>query len=751
MKNKINTQLILGGILLGIMLLVMVFPGQITDNNPYSIDHFRTIYIDGKLTIDAAPYEPSPDFPLGSDDKGRDVYSIIIYGTRLTILLGILATIGKFIIALPLAINAGFGNQVSKSVIKQFSTVFSAIPALLISIIILRLNFFASLDKVNSILAFTIVLSFVGWPKLGSIITERVEAINAQSFIRSEIAIGKKRRKIAIENIIPHLAPELIVLFFMEIARALSMIMQLGIFSLFVGNLHIIKSTDMGTITYYDMSFEPEWASLLSTSRNLINAAPWTIIFPALAFFISVLAFNMFGEGLRRTMQSKDSKVIPSFRKLIALDIKGFFRGLSKNGKVKLAIAVVLIAAISLTAVAVNATHFDFEPNVDEIAQYDSVIIGTPEAQECAQMIEQRMIDLGIEPLKDTYAHSYDISPHCIVTNQSFVIDGNEMELEMGIDYAFKLANTLNVSGEVYDASRDDLYNIDNYSKFANKFILIDGDHYSDANITIIIDEIQMQTQISGVLKIKSPNDDLGNYIVNQGTGMLSLIISDQLAQTLIQNPNNQITINAETVSLNTTGNNVIGIYKSKDFEVNEEAILIGMNYNYISDDGKEILSFNLQLMEKFCSNQDNKRSIIFMFLDGTIDESTHGIHYISQNYPYSSAKTEVYMDLTGLHTAEFDSIVYSTEQAPVTRPISWNTGYQTSKELDSRGIETSPLDSILVDREYFFTENYSDNAMFWDKGVATIIMESNEVGKGQHDIYELGSIIMDVINKNIY
>ena len=91
--------------------------------------------------------------------------------------------------------------------------------------------------------------------------------------------------------------PETIVLFFMEIARVLAMMMQLGIFSVFVGNLRIIKDTE-GGVSYYDFSFEPEWASMLSTSRNAISVAPWAIIFPALAFFVSVLGFNLFGEGL---------------------------------------------------------------------------------------------------------------------------------------------------------------------------------------------------------------------------------------------------------------------------------------------------------------------------------------------------------------------------------------------------------------------------------------------------------------------
>lgn len=751
MKNKINVQLLLGGVLLGIILIVIVFPRLFTENNPYGLDFFRTTYIDGKLSIDPAPYEPSEDFPLGSDDKGRDVLSMIVYGTRLTILLGFLAAVGRFVISLPLAINAGFGNQVSKSVIKQFTTIFSAIPALLISIIILRLNFFTGLEKASSILAFTLVLSFVGWPKLASVITERVEEINAQSFIRSEIAIGKKRRKIALENVIPHLAPELIVLFFMEIARTLSMIMQLGVFSLYVGNLHVIKSTDFGNIVYYDMSFEPEWASLLSSSRNLVNAAPWVIIFPALAFFISVLAFNMFGEGLRKTMQSKDSKVIPSFRKLISLNFKGFFKGLNKQTWIKLGISAVLIAVIAFTAIAMKTSNFDFEQNIDEIAKYDQVIIGTPEAQDCAQMIEQRMIELGIEPLKGEYIHSYETSPHCIITDQSFIIDSYENQPELGVDYAFNMAETLSVSGKLYDATKEDLYNIDDYNVFTDKFILIDGNYYSNTAITAVTNDIQSHTTISGILKIKTQDEDLDNFIVKHNSSILSLLVSQDFAKTLIQNSDKYITISAETTELGSTGNNIIGIYKNDEFEINQEAVLIGMNYNYTSPQGMEMLSFNLQVMKNFCSLDDNKRSIIFMFLDGTIEENTHGIYHMSQNYPYSSGKTEVYLDLTGLTASNFDSLIYSKDQAPVTRPMSWFIGYQTQKELDSAGIETKNLDSVLVGREYFYTDSYADNAMFWDKGIATVIVESGEVGNRKHDIYELGSIIMDIVTKNIY
>ena len=131
---------------------------------------------DGKLITTPAPFSPSKDFILGSDDMGRDIYAYIIFGTRLTILLGVFVALGRFIIALPIALFAGFGNKTAKGVIKVFGVLFSAIPAVLISLIVLKMNFFVKLDRESSIMAFVLVLSLVGWPKISRLIMERVQS-----------------------------------------------------------------------------------------------------------------------------------------------------------------------------------------------------------------------------------------------------------------------------------------------------------------------------------------------------------------------------------------------------------------------------------------------------------------------------------------------------------------------------------------------------------------------------------------------
>ncbi len=170
-------------------------PETFVNRSPYTVQQIRFSNNEGASVIEAAPYPPSSEFKLGSDDLGRDILSFIVYGTRLTILLSVLMAIAQFLIAIPMALYGGFGNRVAKASILQFNVMFSAIPALLLSIILLKLDFFTGLDKWHSIFAFVLVLTAVGWPKLGNLILERVEVINQKAFIQGEVAIGKRRRK----------------------------------------------------------------------------------------------------------------------------------------------------------------------------------------------------------------------------------------------------------------------------------------------------------------------------------------------------------------------------------------------------------------------------------------------------------------------------------------------------------------------------------------------------------------------------
>ena len=751
--KKPNLPLILGTIILVVILLVMSFPDMFTDNSPYTIQLMRFIHEDGKLSAERAPFPPGEDYLLGSDDLGRDIFSYIIHGTRLTISLGVLIAVGQFMVAIPLALLGGFGNRFARSVIRQSNIIFSAIPALLISIILLKLRFIANLDKQSSIIAFVLILTAVSWPKLGSLVSERVEGILQQPFIRGEVAIGKRKFRIALENVLPHLGPELVILFFMEIARNLSMIMQLGIFSIFVGNLGLINDSSSGALINTDISFEPEWASMLSTSRTLVSTAPWAVIFPALAFFISVLGFNLFGEGLRNIIQRKDSRMPLVFRKLISFDLNYVWNMVDRKRKIRFAAAIIIVIG-SFTALSfANKGDYSINLESDPASYPQEAIIGSGGIEQVVESITERMVKLGIEPLREDYVMTYDIGPSFMIEDQRLGIDtGDEiLQLIPNADFKFTTSRSNEDHGFVYDATRVDLFNIEDFSGFADKFILIDKAFYNERSIDHFIGEVTEKVDIKGILLVAEKDERMDGFITDDRDELSVILVSRDIAGILESNPDSRISIYSSVKPLEPKGRNVVGILRGEDRNIGDEAIVVGMNYNYTRDDGSSLLQFNLELMERLCEQGGNKRSIIFMFLDGTIDEKRHGINYMVNDFPYSPNKVEVYLDLTGLVETGFDRVHFSSAQAPVTRQFAWSMGHHLQKILESKGLELTQLQTRSVDNEYYFTGSQADNAMFWERGIPTIHLLTGETGKRTRNIQEVGSILLEVINRNNY
>ncbi|MFO7612484.1 MAG: ABC transporter permease [Clostridia bacterium] len=751
--KRLNLPLIIGGVMLVLILAVIIMPGVFTDRSPYNMQQLRFFTENGKLIIERAPYPPSATFLLGSDDMGRDIYSYIIYGTRLTILLGVLAALARFLLALPLSLSAGFGSGAAKSIIKQFGIIFSAIPALLICIIVLQLDFFGGLDKRSSMIAFIMVLSIVGWPKIAGLMMERVDAINRQPFIKGEVAIGKKRLRIALENIFPHLAPEMIVLFFMEIARSLSMIMQLGIFSIFIGNLKFIMDTE-GGITFFDIGFEPEWAGMLSSSRNMISIAPWAVLFPALAFFISVLAFNLFGEGLRMAMQEKDSRIVPIFRKIISPDMKSIFGNRGKKSRHILVIAIMALILIFTVPALIGNNRYEFEYGDDEDILYESVMVGTADARKTAEIIADRMSGLGLEPLfKEGYETGYELGDSCLIKNYSFelILKTGMVYPEMNKDFRFLSAGNLEYSAKVTDLTNEDMFGIVGKGMPVGEFVLIDKSFYNDAAISYFLDGISKKTNAVGFILIEDNDTEIEGNVAQYDEDKVVISVTRELGELIKNSGEASVKISTSVELLGTTGLNISGIRKGADLYAGDEALIIGMGYNYTDEDGASVLDFNLGLMEKLCLDHDIGRSLIFMFFDGTASRELNGIFPMSADFPYSPAKVKLFIDLTGINRPDFDVFGYSSKQAPFTRTYAWSIGHILEQEFGKKNLEFKEPESINFGREYYFTDNEAHNVMFWEKGIASIIIRTDEKGRGSHDISEIGSILLKAINISNY
>ncbi len=319
--RKINFPLLLGSIIVIFLATMALYPRLFTSNDPLLEEPPKYIqYKENGEWVEKFAYNPMPpnkDNIFGTDDAGRDVYSRLVYGTRNTLKLTLLIAIFRMIIALPLGLAAGMGIKFISNIIKIFNTFFTAIPMLIFSFVILNIDYFRNLQMDKSILAFAIVLTIVGWAKLAGIIEDSTRVIMEEDFIEGEAAIGKTKLQIAYQNVIPHILPTSISLFFKEMGMALFLIAQLAVLYVFVGGSRPIKELDFKA--NYEMNLEPEWGGTLSRIAMNVRkyeSVYWMTLYPVLAFSIAIIGINLTGEGLRIEFQKRESRMISSIRKI---------------------------------------------------------------------------------------------------------------------------------------------------------------------------------------------------------------------------------------------------------------------------------------------------------------------------------------------------------------------------------------------------------------------------------------------------
>jgi len=754
--RKVNLPLLIGLIIIILIVLIMAFPKLFTDVNPYGIRHLKTWTDEaGKFHLEGAPFPPSKTSPLGTDEIGRDILSLIIYGTRLTITLALLIVISRFIVALPIGISAGFGSFIAKAFINQFSIIFSAIPSLLISIILLKMDFFMNLYKGHSIIAFVLVLTFVGWGKLGIIIMERVQEILAKPFIKGEIAIGKSRFQIALQNVIPHLAAELVVLFFMEIARALTIIMQLGIFGVFVGNLRVIEDTTNGVIVYRNISYEPEWASMLSTARNQIRSAPWTVLFPAIAFFVSVLGFNLFGEGLRKMLQENNSQFIPRIRRLLSFNSTIYLKRETKNSQFpKRTIATILIIIIIFTSLYLSKDVYDFNSAnasaVFNTVSYGQAIIGTEESEILANNLVDTLKGMGLEPLQgDSYIIEYETEDIYVPTHIDFNVsfDSETRKLLDGVNFSLLSFGDLNLQGKIYDGTRDDLLSLKDFEKYDDKFVIIDKSFYIDEAVDYFIDRILTNSKAKGVFTILRDDEDLPHSIGKNIYNGVAIAITKETAELLLNNPQGIIDISITSKETNSIGRNIIAYIPGKDEQVGEEALVFGFSYNFLDENiGTKKIYFALELINKLINQEENRnRTLIFAFWDGTLKDEYSGVNHFAKDILYPPKKVVLYLDLTKIYTDETNHIVYNSDQAPISRYFAFSFSHQIEEKFNKENIRVKKYQALKE----------LDELLYLKHGIATLIFsmkpKDENIKARAITLDDLGEILTETIIKNNY
>ena len=288
-----NLPFVLGAVMLLGLLIVYLAGPALSPSSPYLTNGLA--YIGGEIY--APPFDPSPEFPWGSDALGRDVQSLVLSGARQTLTLVGLVMLARLMVGFMLGTLAGWQqDKFLDKIIMAVSEIFAALPTLIFAMILIL-----ALGIRQGLWVFVAALCFVGWGEMMQFIRSEVIVIRHKLYIESAVALGTGLSGLIGRHILPNLLPALISLAALEMGAVAMLLGELGFIGIFIGG-GAFAEVDIGGPPYH-YSDVPEWGALLSNVRQYARSYPWTAIYPGLAFFLAILSFNLFGEGMRRVVQ----------------------------------------------------------------------------------------------------------------------------------------------------------------------------------------------------------------------------------------------------------------------------------------------------------------------------------------------------------------------------------------------------------------------------------------------------------------
>jgi ABC-type dipeptide/oligopeptide/nickel transport system permease component/Zn-dependent M28 family amino/carboxypeptidase len=398
------------------MLLVLAFCGlalfgeRWTEADP-SETHGAMI-IEGQ--IDGPPFRPSSVFPWGSDHIGRDVQALVLTGAKRTLTLALAGTLARVLLGTVLGVLAGWwrGGWFDR-LVTALVAVWAAFPVTLFAmILILALG----IQQGKSV--FIVALCVVGWGEIAQFVRGQVIRIKPELYIDAARAVGARSGRILTWHVLPHLLAPLLVLTVLEIGGVLMLLAELGFLNIFLGGGFKVELFGEQVSHFSDV---PEWGALLANIRDWWRSYPWMAWYPGVAFFVAILAFNLWGEGLRRFLDEARINLSRLMNRYTIVAI----------GALVLGVVLVLRSTAPVALYRSQAQAFDAQRALEDIrvlssSQFQGRETGTPGANLAAEYIAGRMERIGLFPAgeNETYTQTLPCPRfHLVETPRLEVLD----------------------------------------------------------------------------------------------------------------------------------------------------------------------------------------------------------------------------------------------------------------------------------------------------------------------------------------
>ncbi|WP_029421001.1 nickel transporter permease [Alicyclobacillus macrosporangiidus] len=246
----------------------------------------------GLLAPVLAPYDPtaqdlshhlqpaSAQHWLGTDEAGRDELSRLLYGARISLTIGFFSVVSSLIVGALLGLVAGFFGGWADVLISRVFDVMLAFPSILLAIAIVAI---LGPGLFNALLA----VAIINVPTYGRLIRSRVLSVKQEEYVLACRALGMSNARLLFRHVLPNSWAPLIVQATLGIGTA------------------ILDAAALGFLGLGAQPPSPEWGKMLSDAKDYISNAPWIVAAPGIAIALSVLGFNLFGDGLRDALDPK--------------------------------------------------------------------------------------------------------------------------------------------------------------------------------------------------------------------------------------------------------------------------------------------------------------------------------------------------------------------------------------------------------------------------------------------------------------